>query len=200
MSRQPNAITRNFNCPSCDHPCNSRRGLSVHIAKTALCFNVIMAQSKLSSARLTRSTRHRHPPSNTPPPTATGDLPSPDIPHNEIPDHPAEGPPPPARRHPPVTIEDVEDEEPPYAAPKVVIDHYPHAGSTYPGEYLTSWEAKLATDRNANTPPWSPFTSTDDWDVAKWLTTSGVSQSEMNKFLKLMKVRVSELHYWWFLN
>jgi hypothetical protein len=33
--------------------------------------------------------------------------------------------------------------------------------------------------------PWAPFASAEEWGLAKWLMTSGLSQSEIDKYLKL---------------
>ena len=32
---------------------------------------------------------------------------------------------------------------------------------------------------------WSPFSNEEEWELAKWLTTSGVSQARIDEFLKL---------------
>lgn len=98
-----------------------------------------------------------------------------------------------SRRYPGVTVEDCDDEEPipNVPKPKPVIDYFPYAGDAYPGDYPTAWEQKLAKDIDDESPPWGEFGSMEDREVAKWLTTSGVSQTEMNKFLKLTKVSLS---------
>ncbi|KAI0696250.1 hypothetical protein BC835DRAFT_1214307, partial [Cytidiella melzeri] len=33
--------------------------------------------------------------------------------------------------------------------------------------------------------PWAPFISGEEWGLAQWLMSSGLSQSEINKYLKL---------------
>lgn len=186
MSRRPNVIGRKFNCPSCDWPCDSKRGLSGHIAQTKECFVLLRARGKTSTARANRSARHRRttpqpPPSVHPPPSvivADDQLPNPPE------EHPQLDPP----RHQGVTLEEVEDEEPGYRGPRAIIDYFPYAGDIYPGDHPTAWETKLAEDRKADTPPWGSFKSPVEWDLAKWMATSGLSHNEMNKFLQLAAV------------
>lgn len=38
-------------------------------------------------------------------------------------------------------------------------------------------------------PPWAPYDSLADWELAEWLIKSGVSQSRIDSFFKLRKVR-----------
>lgn len=49
---------------------------------------------------------------------------------------------------------------------------FPHDPAT-PGEHLN------------NATPWAPFQSSDEWKLAKWLSTSGLSQTSINEFLQL---------------
>jgi hypothetical protein len=37
--------------------------------------------------------------------------------------------------------------------------------------------------------PWAPFETEEEWELAKWLMTSGVSQKKTDSFLKLKTVR-----------
>ena len=41
----------------------------------------------------------------------------------------------------------------------------------------------------AGEPTWAPFNSLADWELFRWLVQSGVSQGEIDKFLKLESVR-----------
>lgn len=41
--------------------------------------------------------------------------------------------------------------------------------------------------------PWAPFPSRKEWEMAKWLIESGVSQSNMDKLLKLQWVSPKNL-------
>lgn len=33
--------------------------------------------------------------------------------------------------------------------------------------------------------PWDPFSSWDEWELAKWLAVEGISKSAVDEFLKL---------------
>ena len=44
------------------------------------------------------------------------------------------------------------------------------------------------TQQHADKPAWAPFTSLADWDLSRWLIQSGVSQQEIDRFLKLESV------------
>lgn len=46
----------------------------------------------------------------------------------------------------------------------------------------------------AGQPLWAPFDSLADWELARWLVQSGVSQREIDKFLKLESVRTGASH------
>lgn len=43
----------------------------------------------------------------------------------------------------------------------------------------------------AGEPVWAPFSSLADWELSRWLVQSGVSQREIDKFLKLESVRTN---------
>lgn len=52
----------------------------------------------------------------------------------------------------------------------------------------SNFEHHLDEQKKAGDAPWAPFESEDEWELARWLITSGVSQSKMDSFLKLNKV------------
>ena len=53
----------------------------------------------------------------------------------------------------------------------------------------TRFEKIKRTQQHADKPAWAPFSSLADWDLSRWLIRSGVSQQEIDKFLKLESVR-----------
>jgi hypothetical protein len=57
-------------------------------------------------------------------------------------------------------------------------------GRTY-GRCTTKFEQYKAERREENGEPWSPFADLDKWCLAEWMVKSGLSQTEINKFLKL---------------
>jgi hypothetical protein len=54
----------------------------------------------------------------------------------------------------------------------------------------TRFEKIRRTQQVAGKPAWAPFDSLKDWELSRWLIRSGVSQSEIDKFLKLEAVRM----------
>ena len=49
--------------------------------------------------------------------------------------------------------------------------------------------------QKANREPWAPFNNLSDWELARWLIQSSVSQGEIDKFLKLEAVRTRDLPF-----
>jgi hypothetical protein len=43
--------------------------------------------------------------------------------------------------------------------------------------------------RKAEEEAWGPFRTEEEWDLARWLMTSSVSQTKLDEFLKLPVVR-----------
>ncbi|TCD60673.1 hypothetical protein EIP91_009707 [Steccherinum ochraceum] len=89
------------------------------------------------------------------------------------------GPPPPKRTR--VAVEDVpEDEEEGLFG----VDFEPEAGVPLRNAE-TSYEQLRKAQVDQNLPPCAPFPDDDEWGLARWLVKSGLSQSEIDKFLKL---------------
>lgn len=87
-------------------------------------------------------------------------------------------------------IEDVVDED----EPEVWEEIHPEelrAGKPIPGmqRVQTRYERMRQEQLAAGLPPWSRFTSEEDWELAQWLIRSGTSQSKINEFLKLRMAR-----------
>ncbi|KAF7290725.1 hypothetical protein MIND_01313200 [Mycena indigotica] len=111
---------------------------------------------------------------------------------------PAQSPPPPPTNKR-AFVEEVEDDtsnDPvSFYDPKYVhIEEYP--SSKRAGEPIrkttvtaTGFETYLGQQRAAGRQPWSPFASVDEWDVGRWLITSGLSQKKIDEFLHLKTVR-----------
>lgn len=92
-------------------------------------------------------------------------------------------------------VEDVEDIE----AGGLPSDPYIRldiAAGKVKGKGQTSFEElkkKRAEDAGQEMNPWAPFDSAEEWDLARWLIRSGLSQTEIDKFLKLDIVSSSML-------
>jgi len=96
----------------------------------------------------------------------------------------------PERRHRGVEMEEVEDEDD--SDFRWVADYPFPVGSTK-GECRTSFEKQRDQQRVEGCPPWAPFESQKEWELGRWLMTSGVSQKKMDSFLKLESVRIYRL-------
>jgi hypothetical protein len=53
------------------------------------------------------------------------------------------------------------------------------------GHFETRFHRHRAEQQHQNLPPWHPFEDRDEWELAKWLVESGLSQTEIDTFLKL---------------
>ena len=78
-------------------------------------------------------------------------------------------------------------------APMIIVD-YPaeaRAGAILEDSQngLETWFEKIQHAQcGVGKPAWAPFNSLADWELSRWLVQSGVSQREINKFLKLESV------------
>ncbi|KAF7371562.1 hypothetical protein MVEN_00011400 [Mycena venus] len=93
-----------------------------------------------------------------------------------------------------VSIEEVDDEEPEEedapGATKWFEDYPRPAGSVLEPErnqIETIFEAIRNKQALEEQPPWAPFESEDDWNLARWLSKTGISGGDINEFLKLNK-------------
>ncbi|KAJ6540666.1 hypothetical protein B0H19DRAFT_959211 [Mycena capillaripes] len=97
---------------------------------------------------------------------------------------PAE-PEPATRKRPRATVEEVEDED------EWFVDDFPDdidAGAPL-DQCKTFFENLREEQRAAGNAPWYPFESEDEWELARWLMTSGLSQKKTDAYLKLKAVR-----------
>ncbi|KAJ7271419.1 hypothetical protein B0H12DRAFT_1008573, partial [Mycena haematopus] len=79
---------------------------------------------------------------------------------------------PPKRRR--ATVEDVEDED------DIWVQDFPQkSGAGKPGAKCeTPFEKHFREQKQEGQQPWHPFQSEEEWNLARWLMTSGVSQSK----------------------
>ena len=70
------------------------------------------------------------------------------------------------------------------------IEDFPaEAGTPYTGrERKTPFEKLKKAQQKENKEPWSPFADEEEWELAKWLMTGGVSQAKLDEYLKLATV------------
>ncbi|KAF8874920.1 hypothetical protein BD779DRAFT_1678483 [Infundibulicybe gibba] len=97
-----------------------------------------------------------------------------------------------------VMIEEIEDEayhrnDEPSEGRRWVEDFPTPTGSIVEGiisEALpTKFEEIRLRKNQSGEAPWAPFSDQDEWELARWLMKSGISQTEREKFLGLKKVR-----------
>ena len=92
------------------------------------------------------------------------------------------------RPRPPATIEEVEDEDDRWFQPFNEDRNVPDPGAKG-AECKTEFERLREEQVKAGKAPWHPFASKEEWELARWLMTSGVSGTKRDEFFKLKKVR-----------
>ncbi|KAK6977749.1 hypothetical protein R3P38DRAFT_2747985, partial [Favolaschia claudopus] len=111
-----------------------------------------------------------------------------DFPVLPAPNSSAVAPPPNSRKHPRPTVEEVEDEE-----DKFIQPFHPQyqAGAIFRDEqpFETEYKSLRREQEKENLPPSAPFETREEWELAQWLMTSGISQGKMDELLKLKAVR-----------
>ena len=88
------------------------------------------------------------------------------------------------------TVEDVEDEDEITDESRFIEDFPTPAGLPHSAYKMQSsdFERHLDEQKKVGDAPWAPFETEDEWELARWLMTSGISQTNINSFLKLNKV------------
>ncbi|KAJ6456801.1 hypothetical protein C8R47DRAFT_996166 [Mycena vitilis] len=83
------------------------------------------------------------------------------------------------------TVEEVEDEDARWFQP------FPEAraAGAILAECQTQFEKLREDQKSKGQAPWSPFESEDEWELARWLMTSGISQKKTDAYLNLKTVR-----------
>jgi len=195
--------TMSFKCPFCPKRLATNQGITSHISQTTACRDKLQTFYENLNAQLEQADAPS-PPSEVQDEhdvdvdvemQPEGPISPPDIPM-DVPDESA--PSPPRERHR-VPIEEVPDEDDARTSPAAVdsevwIDDYDEekqAGVTM-GTCKTSFKFHREQQKEAGVEPWSPFESEDEWELARWLMSAGVSQKKMDTLLKLkMVIRTS---------
>ncbi|KAJ7817495.1 hypothetical protein B0H14DRAFT_3474582 [Mycena olivaceomarginata] len=83
------------------------------------------------------------------------------------------------------TVEEVEDEDERWYQP------FPenHSAGGVSRACKTQFEKLQEEQKKKGLAPWQPFDSGDEWELAHWLMTAGLSNASIDKYLKLKKVR-----------
>ncbi len=90
-----------------------------------------------------------------------------------------------------VTVEEVEDIEAGGLPKKPWVGEYPDSVAAVVGEGKTLFETLLETNRAAGVDNFAPFADREEWDLASWLVSSGLSQEAIDEYLTLPIVRTS---------
>lgn len=178
-------MTPTFPClGNCGAVLWSRRQLAIHYRNNTDCYSAsIVAQSAMQQEVLFSPAVNRQPV-----PTRVLSV-IPESPAAELVAGQTETPvAPQGQRRRSVTLEDVDDNE------AIAIDgdecsfeYLPNAGKVIgegKSERIQEYENQLQNDEA----PWAPFPSYKEWELAEWLVQSGVSQSNIDKLLKLQWV------------
>lgn len=83
------------------------------------------------------------------------------------------------------SLSEMEEDQPQiYEDNGVFVQEFPVQPETY-GEEKTCWE-RMCDERLPNPAErWGGFADEEEWELARWLVSEGVSQSAIDRFLKL---------------
>ncbi|CAK5274931.1 unnamed protein product [Mycena citricolor] len=162
-----------FQCQFCRRKFGSNRGLKSHTSQSVACH----AQLLKTRAEITLQREDSLLRDESPPMSQFTDI-----------QPPADNPPAPLLRVP--RVEEIEDEG---DLPGPYYDYFPlPAGCVIeqwsPAE--TVFENLRRKQQTKKLPPWAPFDSKEDWELAKWMVTSGVSRRRLDELLNLQKIKV----------
>jgi len=92
-------------------------------------------------------------------------------------------------------VEDVAEDDniPQYASNDCWFESFPTPAGTPKGRGRPKFEKHGDRQKAEGSDPWSPFASKEEWELARWLMGSGVSQTKIDEFLKLDIVNVLDL-------
>jgi hypothetical protein len=174
-----------YRCHCCGFKTQTSARLNSHISQSPLCLEEVVAANRPKS-----NPRKRHR-SESPP--DTGD-PTNNHPANEdlLYSSLLKGQPFAKRAH-------VEVEEDTPIGMRIVFDEFePAAGMPQPEpvtKTLNDFEHLQEHQRALGSEPWAPFSSVEDWDYARWITNSDLSQKQIDAMLALELVRVTHLKW-----
>ncbi|KAI0730422.1 hypothetical protein C8Q76DRAFT_566105, partial [Earliella scabrosa] len=91
-----------------------------------------------------------------------------------------------------VTVEEVPDEGDSDIPSNPWVEDFPQpVGTTY-GEDATYFEHFRRMKEAKGEHPWMPFESEEEWELARWLMTSGLSKKAIDDYLKLKIVSADQ--------
>jgi len=153
-------------CEICGSGTRTKQGVSSHLAQSAACRDAF-----------NRKYQDRQDIESTPEFSWDPDDLASEIPAFDAPDVPAQ-----SYR----TTVEILDEDP---LPVCWIEDFPGPAGSILAPCTSTFHNQRERQKEAGHAPWHPFERKEEWELAKWLMTSGVSQTKMNEFLKLDVVR-----------
>ena len=84
-----------------------------------------------------------------------------------------------------VTVEEVPDEDEGGIPRKLWIEDFPLPAGSPLGKGETHFDAFRSKIKASEAHPWTPFESKEEWELARWLMTSGMTQKAIDEYLKL---------------
>lgn len=187
------SILMPYHCEVCEADFRTAQGLRSHQTQSHACRQILAAQYQESDSESNRSDgveadeilastiSERL--------SDTDDGMYLDPPDNAQSPPPAEQDPEAGRRtkRPRVTVEEIEDEDD--RGRQNWIEDYPGTAGSVLEQCQTKFQEWRKAQMEDGKAPWAPFESEEEWALAKWLMTSGTSQTKIDEFLKLKTVR-----------
>ncbi|KAG8943138.1 hypothetical protein FRC03_002650 [Tulasnella sp. 419] len=151
-------------CCKCKKTLPSAKGLSSHYSQSEPCMTTLLSQQfqDISADSLMH-----------------------DSPSDSFQDESVKDPPSKRRR---VTVEEVPDDDEDDGGPPVT-DVHPTAAQCHTAVFRTVWEKQRKREVKAKQELYHPFDSMEEFELAKWLATSGLSQEAIDAFLCLDIIR-----------
>jgi hypothetical protein len=169
------SISEEYRCRYCTFKTTTGARLSSHISQSPRCLNGIIADNQPIST----SQKRNHSP--TPPGASGHDL------DNQLP--PDDEPPYSSllKGQPSTKRARVESEDIPFKKNTVIDEFDPPAGVSRarPVNVSNDFEHLRENQQLSGSQPWAPFSSIEDWDYARWIMSSDLSQRQIDSMLAL---------------
>lgn len=188
----PRIRTREYQCGVCRQGFSTQQGLRTHVQLSPECRAAIQARNRPHESETPTSP----PPNHDTLPNASQDIPpetnTPHLPGSPTNTNTPEADPRRAR------VEDADDENEDGRdegdGNGYWVWDFPEgqAGRIVEGSSLAHTGSRFENIRHrqrlAGKVPWDPFSNEEEWEVAQWLVETGISQRNIDEFLKLKKV------------
>lgn len=91
------------------------------------------------------------------------------------------------------------DEDTPFKTDDVTDEFRPAAGEPHSRQpnMSSDFERLRESQQASGSEPWAPFSSVEDWDYARWIMNSGLSQKQIDEMLALDLVRETSFTTLW---